>query len=79
MKRQGDRLDVTTTEARSGSTPNIVRWVLIISMILIVGGMSVIWITGALSTDDAESIAPVTNQTVPPTPGSATRPGPEGQ
>ena len=52
MERQGDEVDVTTTEARAGSTPHIVRYVLIISLLLAAAAMTIVWVTGALTTDD---------------------------
>lgn len=50
MERQGDEVHVTTDEARGGSTPHIVRYVLMISLSLAILAMSIIWITGALTT-----------------------------
>lgn len=52
MERHGDEVDVTTTEARAGSTPHIVRYVLIISLILAAIAMTVVWMTGAATADD---------------------------
>jgi len=49
MERQGDEVHVTTDEARGGSTPHIVRYVLMISLSLAILAMSIIWITGALT------------------------------
>lgn len=48
MERHGDETHVTTDEARSGSTPHIVRYVLGISLFLAIAALSAIWITGAL-------------------------------
>lgn len=48
MERQGDEVHVHTDEARGGSTPHIVRYVLIISLLLAIGFLSITWITGAL-------------------------------
>lgn len=47
MERHGDQVEVTTTEARGGSTPHIVRYVLLISVVLAIVVLSVIWMTGA--------------------------------
>ena len=33
MHREGDEIHETTEEARAGSTPNIVRWILVISLL----------------------------------------------
>ena len=49
MERHGDEIHVATDEARGGSTPHIVRWVLGISLILAIVLLSMTWITGALS------------------------------
>jgi len=52
MERHGDEVDVTTEEARAGSTPHIVRYVLIISLVLAIVALSIVWITGAATADD---------------------------
>ncbi len=49
MERQGDEIHVATDEARGGSTPHIVRWVLGISLFLAIALLSITWITGALT------------------------------
>ena len=54
MQKIGDEVHVDTDEARSGETPHIVRYVLIISLFLAIFAMSVIWITGALSQRPAQ-------------------------
>lgn len=51
MERQGEEVHVSTTEARSGSTPHIVRYVLGFSLILAILALSAIWIIGAVNTD----------------------------
>lgn len=52
MERHGDQVEVTTDEARGGSTPNIVRYVLLISLFLAAAAMTIVWVTGAATTDD---------------------------
>ena len=47
MERQGDEVHLETDEARGASTPNIVRWVLGISLFAAIALLSVIWISGA--------------------------------
>ena len=42
----------TTDQARAGETPHIVRYVLGISLFLAIIALSMIWITGALTTND---------------------------
>ena len=46
MQKFGDEVHIETDEARGGSTPHIVRYVLLISLFL---AILAIWITGALS------------------------------
>jgi hypothetical protein len=45
----GDEVHLDTDEARSGETPHIGRYVLLVSLILAILALSVIWITGAIS------------------------------
>ena len=52
METQGREVHLEEDEARAGSTPRIVRYVLLISLALAVIALSAIWITGALSTPD---------------------------
>lgn len=47
MERQGDEVHFETDEARGASSPNIVRWVLGISLFAAIALLSVIWISGA--------------------------------
>lgn len=47
MQREGDEVHFETDEARGASTPNIVRWVLAISLFAAIALLSVVWITGA--------------------------------
>ena len=49
MEKIGDEIHIETDEARGGSTPHIVRYVLAISLLLAILAMSAIWITRALS------------------------------
>ena len=59
MERIGDEVHLDVEEARSGDTPHIVRYVLVISLFLAILAMSAIWITGALSQQPAKG-EPVT-------------------
>lgn len=65
MERHGEEVEVTTTEARGGETPHIVRYVLIISLVLAIAAMSVIWITGAVGTEQADRNGVVSGQATP--------------
>ena len=65
MERHGEEVEVTTTEARGGSTPHIVRYVLAISLLLAIGALSLVWITGAATSEQADSNSPVSGQATP--------------
>lgn len=62
MEQQGDELHAETDNARAGSTPNIVRWVLIIGLLLAIVLLSITWITGALSMGARGSQATTTDR-----------------
>ena len=49
MERDGDEIHVTETEASAGSQPRVVRYVLGISLLLVVVLMSAIWIIGSVT------------------------------
>lgn len=59
MHKEGDEVHIDEDEARGGSTPHIVRYVLGISLALAIVALSAIWITGALSQGDVEEEANV--------------------
>ena len=59
MEKHGDEVHVETDEARGGSTPHIVRWILAISLLAAIALLSVIWITGAASQRESEPAAEV--------------------
>ena len=65
MERHGDEAHITTTEARGGSTPHIVRYVLIISLFLAIGALTLIWVTGALTSDQPNRQGPISGQATP--------------
>jgi hypothetical protein len=50
MEKQGDETHVTTNEARGAETYNIARWILAIGLFLAIGALTIIWVTGALTT-----------------------------
>jgi hypothetical protein len=54
MERQGDEVHIETDEARGASSPNIVRWVLGISLFAAIALLSVIWIAGAATQGEEE-------------------------
>ena len=47
MERDGDEIHVTEQEASGGEKGNYVRWVLGVSLALVVILLSVVWIVGA--------------------------------
>lgn len=49
MEIRGGEIHIETDEARGGSTPHIVRYVLIISLMLAIGLLSLVWVTGAIN------------------------------
>ena len=49
MERQGDEVHVSQEEASGGSQPHIVRYILAISLLLVVLLMSAIWIFGSVT------------------------------
>lgn len=51
MENRNGEVHIETDEARGGSTPHIVRWVLGISLLAAILLLSVIWMTGAATTD----------------------------
>lgn len=52
MEKHGDQIQLTTEEARAGSTPNVVRWVLGIGLLLAIVAMSLAWIIPSLYLGD---------------------------
>jgi hypothetical protein len=68
MERQGDEVHIETNEARGGSTPHIVRYVLAISLLLAIGALTLIWVLGAASTEQPAQNGPISGQATPPPP-----------
>lgn len=65
MERRGEEIHVDSDEARSGETPHIVRYVLVIALLLAIVALSTIWITGAATSPQGERGGVVTNQATP--------------
>ena len=59
MERQGDEIHITTEEARAGTTPHILRYMLGASLALAIVALSAVWIIGAMSQRPADG-GPVT-------------------
>jgi hypothetical protein len=49
MEREGDEVHVSQEEASGGSQPHIVRYILGVSLLLVVVLMSLIWIIGSVT------------------------------
>ena len=52
METQGHEVHLDKEEARSGSTPGVVRYVLLISLVLVIIAFAVIVATGMLTTPE---------------------------
>ena len=65
MERHGDEAHVTTNEARGGETPHIMRYILVISLLLAIGALTLIWVTGALTSDQPNKQGPISGQATP--------------
>jgi hypothetical protein len=65
MEQHGDEVHITQEEASGGSKPNIVRYVLGISLALAIGAMSAIWIFGAANAPQGSHTAAISNQAPP--------------
>lgn len=55
METQGNEVHIERDEARAGSTPGIVRYVLGISLVLVVIALGVVFMTGALTADHSNN------------------------
>ena len=51
MQTNGEKVHSEVDDVRAGSTPNIVRWVLIISLLAAIVLLTAIWVIGAASSD----------------------------
>lgn len=49
MERDGDNISVTEEEASNKTTPQGVRWVLVVSLVLALAAMTIVWIIPALT------------------------------
>ena len=69
MEQRGDEVHFETDEARGASTPNIVRWILAISLLAAIVLLSLIWMTGAATQREDESGVSVTPAVADPAGG----------
>jgi hypothetical protein len=51
MQTKGNEVHADVEEARAASTPNVVRWVLTISLLAAIVLLTAIWVIGAWSSD----------------------------
>jgi hypothetical protein len=65
MERRGEEVHTETNEARAGSTPGVMRYVLGISLALAVIAMSAVWIIPTLTQGDTVDESDRSNTTVP--------------
>ncbi|MBN9505852.1 MAG: hypothetical protein J0I69_07470 [Altererythrobacter sp.] len=62
MASDPSKIHAETDDARAGSTPNVVRWILAISLLAVIVLLSIVWITGALTQGDQDKEASVSSQ-----------------
>lgn len=64
MEQRNGELHAETDEARAGSTPNIVRWVLLVGLLLAIILLSATWMIGAASVDEQDRHQNVSRQII---------------
>jgi len=67
MEPNAPEVHIDKTDARAGSTPHIVRYVLAISLVLAIIALTIVWVTGAFNSSEdtgatADSQTAVTEQ-----------------
>lgn len=62
MQHENLRQHLTTQDARSGTGLNVVRWILLISLSLAILALSAIWITGAMTSEQADANSVISSQ-----------------
>ncbi len=72
MVQDGNEFHAETDEARGGSTPHIVRWILGISLLTAIVALSAIWIFGATNADQGGNQAAVERRSAVESPSAAT-------
>lgn len=65
MERQGDEVHIETDEARGGSTPHIVRYVLVISLLLVIAAFAIASLVGSSGNPPARAGGEVSGQSTP--------------
>ena len=69
MHREGEEVHIETDEARGGSTPHVLRYVLGISLVLAIAAMSLVWIVGASTRDAYPDHGSTPSTSTPPSAG----------
>lgn len=57
MDADRNEIHSETDAARAGSTPNIVRWILLVSLFAAIALLSIIWMTGAATQSGEDEIS----------------------
>ena len=58
MAQQDDEVHIDSDDARGGSNEGVVRWMLVIGLLLAIGLLTVVWMSGAAEhSDDQEEVA----------------------
>lgn len=65
MHKEGDEIHIDTEEASGGHSSGVVRWVLLIGTLIAIVLMSIVWISGAASSVDDETVGDVSGQVDP--------------
>ncbi|MET1754266.1 hypothetical protein ABVV53_02140 [Novosphingobium sp. RD2P27] len=55
MENEGREVHIERNDARAGSTPHIVRYVLLIGLGLAIVALTVVWVTGAMNANQSGS------------------------
>ena len=64
MEKRGEEIHASETEASGGSKEGVVRWVLLIGLVLAIGFLTIIWVTGAAVQDDGPDSETSVNNTM---------------
>jgi hypothetical protein len=64
MQRKGDEVHIDANEARAGSTPHVVRWILLASTAILVILYAITFVIGADAARDGRDSANVTTEEV---------------
>ncbi len=59
MHKEGDEIHVEDVEATAATSNGHLRWILAIGLVLAIGLLTMIWVTGAVSVEEPEPVAKV--------------------